>query len=182
MSHWRTVLEAVVRDRRADLVGYACLYTSDRAAAEDLVQEALVRVFSRTRNLTTAPEAEQYVRRAIRTAFLDLARKRRTWRGKEHLFAEASETSGPEDAVQAGLDVRAALAALSPRQRACIVLRHFDDLPVAEIAGELGVTAGAVKRYLNEGTAKLRVSLDVPDFDDRTEWITVPEPEQRWQR
>lgn len=181
MSRWRTVLEEVVRDRRADLVGYACLYTVDRTHAEDLVQEALVRVFSRTRNLKSVPAAEQYVRRAIRTAFLDHARKRRTWLSRQHLFAATDDTPGPENSVQAGMDTRAALAALSPRQRACTVLRYFDDLPVAEIAAELGISTGAVRRYLSDATAKLRLSLGA-DADEGSAWVTVSGPEQRGQR
>lgn len=46
-----------------------------------------------------------------------------------------------------------------------MVLRHFDDLTVADIAGELGIGEGAVKRYLHDGTAKLRdrLRVDIPD-------------------
>ena len=178
MSQWREVLEEVIRDRRTGLVGYASLYAPDRASAEDLVQEALVRVFSRARNLRTVPSAEQYVRRAIRTAFLDQVRRDRTWRRKQHLFTADDATRGPEHAVQAGLDVRAALATLSPRERACVVLRFFDDLTVADIAAELGVGEGTVKRYLSDGTAKLRDLLAV-DTDDDTEPATVTQLDQR---
>lgn len=164
---WRVVLAEVVRDRWPDLVGYASLYARDRAGAEDLVQEALVRVFSRTRSLPSAPAAEQYVRRAIRTSFLDGARKERTWRGTQHMFVSTDSSRGPELAVQAQVDVRAALAGLSARQRACVVLRYVDDLPVAEIADDLGLSEGAVKRYLSDGTARLRVALgEAGSIDD----------------
>jgi RNA polymerase sigma factor (sigma-70 family) len=179
VSQWRGVLEALARDRQGSLIGYASLYASDRAAAEDLVQEALVRVFARTRDLRSVPAAEQYVRLAIRTSFLDHARKQKTWRGKEHLFASADQTRSPEEPVQVGMDVRAALGTLSPRERACIVLRFFEDLPVAAIAAELGVGAGAVKRYLSDGSAKLRVTLTDSDLDDSAESMLVVPTEQR---
>ena len=180
MNQWRDVLEEVIRDRRTGLVGYASLFASDRASAEDLVQEALVRVFSRTRNLRTVPSAEQYVRRAIRTVFLDQVRKDRTWRGRQHLFATDEATRGPERAVLTRLDVRAALATLSPRERACVVLRFFDDLTVADIAAELHVGEGSVKRYLSDGTAGLRDILAIEiDVDDATEPITITQFDQR---
>lgn len=166
MAQWRTVLEEVTRTRRGALVGYASLYAPDRAAAEDLVQEALVRVFSRTRDLRSAASAEQYVRRAIRTSFLDQARKDRTWRGKQHLFADEDAARGPEPTVTAGVDVRAALAELRPRERACVVLRFFDDLTVPEIAAALGVGEGTVKRYLSDATARLREALGDLTVDD----------------
>jgi RNA polymerase sigma-70 factor (ECF subfamily) len=72
-------------------------------------------------------------------------------------------------------DVRSALGLLSPRERACVALRYFDDLTVADIAARLGIGEGAVKRYLSDGTRKLRDALDVcvPPDDAVPEWITV---------
>ena len=169
MAPWERLLEEVIRERRAALVSYACLYARDRLAAEDLVQEALVRVFSRTRTLTDPRAAEGYVRQAIRTTFLDQARKDRTWRGRRHLFAVDESTRGADATAAAGVDVRQALGTLTPRERACVVLRYFEDLAVAEIAAELGVGEGSVKRYLSDGTRKLRTTLGVHaglDLDD----------------
>jgi RNA polymerase sigma factor (sigma-70 family) len=52
-----------------------------------------------------------------------------------------------------------ALGDLSPRQRACVVLRYYQDLPVAEIASALGVAEGTVKRHLSEAIARLALRL-----------------------
>lgn len=161
MAQWQVVLEEVIRERRGALVGYACLYAPDRATAEDLVQEALVRVFSRPRTISQAQAAEGYVRQAIRTTFLDQARKDKVWRGKQHLFHDDEGARSPEHAAAAGVDVRGALATFTPRERACVVLRHYDDLSVPDIAAELGVSDGAVKRYLSDAATKLRARLDV---------------------
>ena len=158
MAHWERVAGELVATRRAALVGYACLFAVDWADAEDLVQEALVRTFARRRSLPNAQAAEAYVRKAIRTVFLDGVRRKRAWGSREHLFLSDPHRS-PDDVAAAGVDVRAALTALAPRERACVVLRFFDDLAVAEIAVELGVSEGAVKRYLSDATAKLRISL-----------------------
>lgn len=159
MPRWQDVFDEVVRDRRPALVGYAALFAIDRGDAEDLAHDAIVRTFARPRALRDAGTAEAYIRSAIRTSFVDAARRRRTWSSKAHLFVAIDDVRSPEHATAAVLDVRAALGELAPRERACAVLRYFDDLPVAEIAHELGLSPGAVKRYLSDATARLRVSL-----------------------
>ena len=173
MAAWRDVLEEVMRDRRPALVGYAHLFTRDRAAAEDLLQEALVRTFSYPRHLDNARAAEEYVRRAIRTSFLDETRKRKVWGSRAHLFVAEPTARGPEQGVTTSSAVTQALAHLSPRERACVVLRYFDDLTVADIAAELALSTGATKRYLSDGAAKLRTMLDLPPDDDDDEPLTV---------
>lgn len=159
MSGWEQVLAEVVRTRRAALVGYACLFTLNRVDGEDVVQEALVRTFARRRTFADARAAEGYVRAAIRTAFLDRARRGRTAASRAHLFV-VEDVRGPEASVVAGVDVAAALRELSPRERACVVARFFDDLSVADVAAELGLSEGAVKRYLSDAVGKLRAVLE----------------------
>jgi RNA polymerase sigma-70 factor (ECF subfamily) len=173
------VLEEVVRERHPALVGYACLFTTNRRDAEDLVQDALVRTFARRRTLTDRYTAEGYVREVIRTTFLDQARKRRTWTSKAHLFVlPTAALDTPDSTASATVDVQAALNQLPARERACVVLRYFDDLPVSDIAHALGISSGSVKRYLSDGTAKLRTSLGttVP-LDTVSTSVTVhPQP------
>ena len=52
------------------------------------------------------------------------------------------------------------LQRLTPRERACIVLRYDEDRTVEQIATELGISAGAVKRYLSDALGKLRGMLE----------------------
>ena len=173
MAAWEQVLDEVVRTRRAALVGYACLFASP-SEAEDLVQEALVRTFARRRSFTDPFAAEGYVRAAVRTAFLDGTRRRKAWRSREHLFV-ADDVRSPEAGVTAGIDVGAALRELSPRERTCTVLRYFDDMPVGDIAAELGLSEGAVRRYLADAVAKLRARLgdEVTWPDDEVPTVPV---------
>lgn len=180
MADWEQMLAEIVRSRRSALVGYAALFTLNRVDGEDLVQEALVRVFARRRTFTSAASAEAYVKAAIRTCFLDRARKTKTAQGRAHLFL-VDDARSPEASVVAGVDVAAALATLSPRERACVVARFFDDLAVAEVAGELGLSEGAVKRYLFDATAKLRERLgDAVAFPAaETAPVSVPQLEGR---
>lgn len=154
------VLTTLARERGRALFGYAYLLTGDRPAAEDLVQEALVRTFARRRTGFTPDDAEAYVRRAILTVFLDDARRRRRWTGVRHLLGRHDEPGGdPAPAVGAVLDVQAALATLAPQERAAAVLRWCEDLTVPEVAARMGLAVGTVKRYLSTAGHKLEARL-----------------------
>lgn len=72
MAQADRTLEALARDRGPDLLAYATLLTGgDRAAAQDLVQDAIVKVFGRMRAGFTPDVAEAYVRRTILTLYVD---------------------------------------------------------------------------------------------------------------
>ncbi|MDQ2624117.1 MAG: RNA polymerase subunit sigma-24, partial [Actinomycetota bacterium] len=124
------VLGVLARERGGALLGYAMLVCGQRAAAEDLVQDALVKVFSRVRQGFTPDDAERYVRRAILTIHLDAYRKAERWRAVRHLFGKQDVADDGAPLVDDATDVHAALATLGPRHRACVVLRYFDDLTV----------------------------------------------------
>lgn len=158
MAAWQVLLEDLVRDRRPALVGYASLLTGNRADAEDLVHDAILRTFARTRTFENVNAADSYVRRAITNAFIDRARSRRSWLAAVPKLI-VRDDDRPEDDVAGRVDVRAALVTLPPRQRTCVVMRFYDDLPIAEIASALGLSDGAVKRYLSDGIKHLNTSL-----------------------
>lgn len=151
------VVAALVRDRGRALAAYAYLLTGSVRDAEDLVQDALVKTVLRSRAGLTVEVAEAYVRRAVLTTFIDGHRRLRRWRDAVPRLGHESTLPVPDaaDRVTARVDVRAALATLPRRERACVVLRYYDDLPLADIAETLGVSVGAVKRYLSTGTRRL---------------------------
>lgn len=70
------------------------------------------------------------------------------------------------------VDIQAALASLPPQERACVVLRHSDDLSITEVADRLNVAPGTVKRYLHDARQRLGVLLSEDD-GDRTDVIKV---------
>lgn len=157
MQHGDEAVAALARERGRALVGYAYLLTGDLRDAEDLVQDALVKTMVRSRSGVDLDAAEAYVRRAVLTTFVDRHRRLRRWRDAVPRLGYESTLPVPDtgDRVTAQLDVRAALATLPRRERACVVLRYYDDLPLADIADVLGVSVGAVKRYLSTGTHRL---------------------------
>ena len=59
----------------------------------------------------------------------------------------------------------ARLERLSPRERACVVLRYYEDRSVDETAKELGIAPGSVKRYVSDAMAKLRTQIATEDAE-----------------
>ena len=158
MAAWEQSLDELVRQRGSALVGYAYLLCGDRREAEDLVQDALVRTYARGRGDDLA-NVEGYVRRAVLNTYLDGFRRRRRWAAMRHLVATDDSRAGPEQSSTDRMDVRAALNHLSPRERACVVLRFYEDMTVAAIAEQLVVSQGSVKRYLSDGVRRMESLL-----------------------
>jgi len=156
---WQSVVETLVAERGDALTRYAWLISGSADDAADLVQDALVKTFGRLRNGFTVVSAEAYVRRAILNTWLDGGRRTTRWRRIAHLTAvpDALESAAP--ATDSRLDLTAELAKLTPRERACIVLRYYEDLKVDDIAEWLGISSGAVKRYLSDGLATMAIAL-----------------------
>jgi len=167
MASWQPVLMDVMRERSHKLVAYAGLFTGNTGDAEDIVQEALIRTFSRGQAFPNAAAAEAYVRRAIPSVYIDRGRAATSrWRAVTRSIDHAPHVVD----IDAQVDVRRALDTLPPRERSCIVLRFFDDLTVPDIASHLGISEGAVKRYLSDASAKLAERLSVT-----ADWTSAPE-------
>jgi RNA polymerase sigma factor (sigma-70 family) len=163
MTHWERAFTELVRVRGTALTRYAYLLCADPTEAADLVQEGLVRAFVRVRRGKDVDSLEAYVRRAMLTAYLDRRRRRVRWYSVRHLFVGDSSEVSAEESVVAFDGVRAALAVLSPTQRACVVLRFYDDLPVAEIAERLGCRAGTVKRHLSDAMERMARHVEIEE-------------------
>lgn len=157
---WDEVATALVVERGDALSRYAYLLTGSVDDAADLVQDALVRTFGTPRLGLTLPRAEAYVRRAILNQVIDRSRREGTWRRVRHLAAAPSSVDSANAATDERLDLLERIRALPPRQAACIVLRYYEDLTVDGIAAVLGISSGAVKRYLSDGLHALSSSLD----------------------
>lgn len=174
MSRWDAHLSTLVERRYPALVAYARMLTGgDLAAAEDIVQDAIVRSFARTRGFADQHHAENYVRRAIMSAFIDTHRSRSRLVRAYSRSAERDAVQGHEAAVGAATDVERALATLAPRERACAVLKFYDDLTIAQIAARLGIADGTVKRYLSDASAHLAAVLGADAGAADREVVTV---------
>ncbi len=164
-SRWEHVVERLVAERGEALTRYAFYVSGSHEDAADLVQDALVKTFGRLRNGFSVQSAEAYVRRAILNTWVDRGRRRTRWRSIAHLNAVPEETDAATADTESRLDLHEELRKLTPRERACLVLRYYEDLKVDDIAATLELSSGAVKRYLSDGLSKMAVSLS----DDHTD-------------
>lgn len=175
------VVAALARQRWRALVGYGYVLSGTMSEAEDLAQEALVRVVVRGRAGVTPHTVEAYVRRTMAMLYVDEGRRRTRFRRVRHLVAVRDDGSGRADLASDGVErtvIAEALAGLSPRERACVVLRHLDDLSVAETADVLGISTGAVKKYVSTAIDRLRQDLG-PLAGLSTETTTVERTVER---
>ncbi|GAB3934453.1 SigE family RNA polymerase sigma factor [Micromonospora vulcania] len=165
MAGWERVLTDLVSTRGAALKRYAFLLCGNDSDAEDLVQDALVRAFTRPRR-DEIDNPEQYVRKAVLNLYLDRVRRRGVWRRVMPFAVAPDRIDDDSRAVDARHDLRAALLALTPQQRACVVLYYHVDLPIPEIAAQLGCGAGTVKRHLHDGRRRLAGLLNDDTRED----------------
>ena len=155
--------DAFVHSRQRVLLRSAWLLTGDWAAAEDLVQTALMKAWPRWSRITAGGQEDAYVRRVLLNTYLT-SRKRR-WH-RERVTDELPEVEAPDD--QSSRDLRpallAGLAALPPRQRAVVVLRFFEDLSEAQCAAALDVAPGTIKSQTSKALTALRLDPNLIDL------------------
>jgi RNA polymerase sigma-70 factor (sigma-E family) len=138
----------------------AYLLTGDRAVAEDLVQDAFIRLAGRLAHLRDPGAFEAYLRRTVVNLSNSHFRHRRVERA--HLDRQGGDPDAgvePVAAFEARDALWAALGSLSDRQRAAIVLRYYEDLPDARIAEILGCRVGTVKSLVSRGLEALREEI-----------------------
>ena len=148
-------LETLYAAHAPDAARLAYLLTGDRALAEDLTQEAFVRMFGRFRDLRNPEAFGAYLRKTVVNLSKSHFRRKsveRTYLEKESRLPNAPGPAAPDEMWDA-------LRALRPRQRAAIVLRYYEDLSEAQTADVLGCAVGTVKSLVARGLQQLRAGL-----------------------
>jgi len=143
-------LADLYRREYAGLVRLAHLLTGSNEAAEDLVQDAFVRLH---RSWARADRPAAYLRTTV-------VNRCRTWQRRQVLERRHRPAPGPAEAATEARELLDALARLGARQRAALVLRFYADLPEAEIAAALGCRPGTVKSLLHRGLRRLEEMID----------------------
>ncbi|QIM22635.1 SigE family RNA polymerase sigma factor [Phycicoccus sp. HDW14] len=151
----REQFDEYVRTRWVPLVRTAALLTGDRHSAEDLAQEALVRA-ARHSHRVDIGTADAYVRRILYTRSIDV------WRWRRHQpdpVEPPAERPGAGDAAtdaDTRLTLEAALRRLTPRQRAVLVVRFYEDRTEVQTAQLLGCSVSTVKSQTRHALGRLR--------------------------
>jgi RNA polymerase sigma-70 factor (sigma-E family) len=150
-----------VRAQSRRLTHAAYLLVGDRHLAEDAAQTALVRTYAAWARVRRE-DAYAYARSVLVNHLTD--RWRRPLR--EYSTDQVPERPTTHDLAERVTGRRwlmQALAVLTPRERAVIVLRHYFDLPEAEVADELDINIGTVKSMNSRALAKLRIHTEQSD-------------------
>ena len=155
------LLTALYTSHYRELVRLAAFLTGDRDNAEEVVQDAYVKVHGSWRGLREPDKAEAY----LRTAVVNLSRSRLRHRQvvAKHQpeppvdVASAESQALRTDRRDAVID---ALRSLPRRQREAVALRYFADLTEAQTASAMGCSAGAVKSHTSRAMAALRPLLE----------------------
>ena len=189
-DHWDhgdyTGFAAFVTSRERGLLRAAYLVCGDVTEAEDIVQGALVKLAARLERIRDEhPDA--YIRQIVYRDAVSWWRRRRAergaierWIGLRQGVETRSRVAAPDGGAGyavARVDVARALGALTPKQRAVVVLRFFEDRSERDVAEILGVTVGTVKSQTHAALGRLRAALPPSDepsgIDDTTlegEW------------
>jgi RNA polymerase sigma-70 factor (sigma-E family) len=139
------------------LLQVAYQLTHDRAAAQDLVQDALLHVYRSARRRGRAPDDwYAYLRRAVINEHLRTRRLRASAEIATSSVPERPSGLAREDQVADREELWAALGTLSARQRAVLVLRYYECLPDREIAALLGCREASVRSLASRGLAVMR--------------------------
>ena len=161
-GHGLNRLDQMYAEHAGPAMRLAFLLTGDKHLAEDLVQDAFIRMFSRFRHRREPDSFGAYLNRTIVNLSRDHFRRRA--RETKHLESERAAvvrdiTAEPN--VEERYALLSMLQALPPRQRAAVVLRHYQDLSERQVADALDCSHGAAKALIARGMEALRAEMEV---------------------
>ncbi len=149
----RGEFERVFRSAYPSVLRTAFLVLHDRGRAEEVTQDAFLRLYERWPKAVSYEHPAAWVRKVVvRDAI------RRAERERRQLVASVLPERGRTDSLP-DLDLLAAVAALPPRQRAAVALYYLEDRPVDEIADLMEVSVSTVKQHLFQARGRLSDAL-----------------------
>lgn len=149
-------LASYCQDTYPQLVGLLSLYCGDREVAEELAQEALVRLWSHWDRVSTLGSPSAWVQRVALNLANSWHRRRVIRRRVEAQLAGIQRVAQDAPDSASAVAVRAAVSQLPERQRMALVLRYYADLSVGEVAQRMQCPEGTVKTLTYQAIQALR--------------------------
>lgn len=160
----RVFVESVYHSEAVSLVRLARLFTDDRAGAEDIVQEAFIKLYHAAGSITDPDKTAAYLRSIVLNLARDYNRRGLMSLRHQDALVDRRPVEKPDEYLvrtESQAEVLEALDTLSPRQRECLVLRFYMDLAEREIAETLSISPNSVKTHCRRGMEALAQRLEV---------------------
>ena len=153
-------MRSLYERRHGDMVRFAAFLTGDPSLADDIAQDAFVRVFDAWDRIEDQSRIDAYLKATV----VNLVRgaHRRDTVAKRHGTPHLTVVASAEETAMGTVgreQVLAAVAALPLRQRACVVMRHWMRMTETEIAQTLDLSVGSVRTHIKRGTKSLQGRL-----------------------
>lgn len=149
-----------VRANTAALLRTGYLLTGNSGAAEELVQDTLVRLYPKWDKVQAADQPLAYVRRSVTNAYINERRKASAHELRFDLLPDRADEHDRTGVVADRDELWPLLQSLPPRQRAALVLRYFHDQSDDQIAAALDCRTGTVRSLISRGLTTMRQSAD----------------------
>lgn len=159
----RAFVEALYNDEAVSLVRLARLFTDDRSGAEDIVQEAFIRLYHAAGRINDPRKSAAYLRSIVLNLARDHNRRGLLSLRHQDALVDRRPVEKPDEHVvrtESQAEVLQALDTLSPRQRDCLVLRYYMELSEREIAATLSISPNSVKTHCRRGIETLAERLE----------------------
>jgi RNA polymerase sigma-70 factor, ECF subfamily len=170
----RAASETFIRAHQASLYAYLLRMTGRPEVAEDVAQEAFVRVLTNLDRFDPRFRFSTWLFTIAKRLYLNACQKHKpafdsdlvgSWQGR------AAEPESNSEEAEVGQNVRdalqAALLGLPPEQREVVILFHQQDWPIWLIAQHMDMPEGTVKSHLHRGRKKMRRMLDHSEVHSR---------------
>lgn len=157
-------VEKMFHQEAVSLVRLARLFTDDRAGAEDIVQEAFIRLYHATDRIEQGDRSAAYLRSIVLNLARDQNRRGLLSLRHQDSMMDRRTPEHPEEVIiedERHNEVIDALNGLPNRQRDCLVLRFYSEMSEREIAETLGISPNSVKTHCQRGMATLSRVLEV---------------------
>ena len=161
----RTAFRELVLDNSHAMFRLAWRLTADESAAEDIVQEAFIKAWNNVDRFRRDSSFRSWINRITVNTAMDYLRKQsrhQSHTAEEPEWERSLEGSEmPKQDVQIDIQTQthAAMMNLSERERAALMLRHFEGHSIREIAEMLGLTTDACKQTIFRAVKKMRTQL-----------------------
>ncbi len=160
----RAFVESLYHSEAVSLVRLARLFTDDRSGAEDIVQEAFIKLYHAVGRINDPDKSAAYLRSIVLNLARDYNRRGLMSLRHQDALVDRRPAEKPDEQIvrtESQAEVLEALDTLSPRQRECLVLRFYMDLAEREIAETLSISPNSVKTHCRRGMEALAERLEV---------------------